>query len=67
MIGKSLKSEPFDLGARIDECDEIMSTIFQDTIITEPDAVDSRRRLEDRLEEVRLRREILDFDFDLDG
>ncbi len=49
------------------DSEEILSTIFNDTVPPDPATVDNRRRLEDRLETLRLRREMREFDFEFDG
>ena len=49
------------------DSEEVLSTIFSDTIPAESSGADSRRRLEDRIESRRLRREMSEFDFELDS
>lgn len=64
MISKAPKTTSTSLPLTAVNSDEILANIFHDTIPSEPEGADSRRRLEGRLEAARLRREMLEFDFE---
>lgn len=65
MISKASKTKESSAEAFIDN---LCREVFNGTIETEGEhLIDKRRRLEDRLEEMQLRREMREFDFEIDG